>query len=228
MKLFIIMTKKEKIVDTLPYKKVSRSYRFWKRFIDIFVSLFFIILLSWLLLILYIIATITSKGTGIFHDNRIGKDHKPIHVYKFRTMYADAEENVDKYLSKQQKKEWKKERKVDNDPRITPFGNFLRRTSLDELPQLFNILKGTMTIVGPRPITEKELNDHYTPEEQDILLSARPGLLGYWGVMGRNDVNYGKGRQKLELDYFKLRGLWFDFCLVLRAIPAVIKGKGAR
>ena len=222
------MTKKEKNVDNLPYKKVSGWYRFWKRTFDIVVSGIAILVLSPLLLILYIAAWASSKGTGIFHDNRVGKDHKPIHVYKFRSMYADAEENIDKYLNKKQKKEWKKERKVKNDPRITPVGNFLRKTSLDELPQLFNIFKGTMTIVGPRPITELELQTHFTPEEQEILLSARPGLLGYWGVMGRNDVEYGKGRQKLELDYFKLRGLWFDFCLILRAVPAVLHGKGAK
>ena len=222
------MTKKEKNVDSLPYKQVTAWYRFWKRTFDITVSLLAIILLSWLMLILYIAVWISSKGTGIFHDNRVGKDHREIHVYKFRTMYADAEENVDKYLNKQQKKQWKKERKVTDDPRITPLGSFLRKTSLDELPQLFNILFGTMTVVGPRPITLKELNDHYTPEEQKILLSARPGLLGYWGVMGRNDVQYDKGRQKLELDYFKLRSLWFDFTLILRAIPAVLRGKGAK
>ncbi|MCR4911266.1 MAG: sugar transferase [Bacilli bacterium] len=222
------MTKKEKNVDSLPYKKVSGWYRFWKRTFDIFVSGLAIIVLALPLLVIYIIVWATSKGTGIFHDNRVGKDHKPIHVYKFRTMYADAEENIDKYLSKKQQKEWKKERKVKDDPRITPFGAFLRKTSLDELPQLFNIFKGSMTVVGPRPITEKELQDHYTKEEQEILLSARPGLLGYWGVMGRNEVQYDKGRQKLELDYFKLRGLWFDLCLMFRAIPAVLKGKGAK
>ena len=91
------MTKKEKNVDNLPYKKVSGWYRFWKRTFDIFVSGFAILVLALPLLVIYIIVWMTSKGTGIFHDNRVGKDHKPIHVYKFRTMYADAEENIDKY-----------------------------------------------------------------------------------------------------------------------------------
>ena len=222
------MTKKEKIVDTLPYKKVSGWYRFWKRFFDIAISLFFIILLSWLLLILFIISMATSKGSGIFPDKRVGKDSKDIRVYKFRTMFADAESNKEKYFTMEQLEKWEKERKVDNDPRITKWGRFLRKTSLDELPQLFNIFNGTMTLVGPRPITRGELDLHFSKEEQAILLSARPGLLGYWGVMGRNNVEYDNGRQKLELDYFKLRGLWFDLLLILRAVPAVLASKGAK
>ena len=144
-------------------------------------------------------------------------------------MYIDAETNVDKYLNKAQKKQWKKERKVEHDPRVTPIGRVLRKTSLDELPQLFNILFGSMSFVGPRPITESELSQHFTEEQQKIYVSARPGLIGYWGVKGRSNVEFKSGvRQKLELDYFKLRGLFFDLGLMFRVIPAVLKGSGAK
>lgn len=217
------------MVDSLPYKKVTWWYRFCKRAFDIFVSFFGILVLSPFFIILTIVNAIFTKGHPIFFDKRIGKNHKHINVYKYRSMYFDAETNVDKYLSKEQKKQWKKERKVDHDPRITPFGRILRKTSIDELPQLFNILFGTMSIVGPRPITEKELTNNFTKEQQDIMLSARPGLIGYWGVKGRSEVKFDSGiRQKLELDYFKLRGFWFDIGLIFRVIPAVLKGSGAK
>ncbi len=221
--------KKEAMVDSLPYKKANWWYRFVKRSFDIWVSLIAILILSPLYLLFIIINAIYTRGHPIFFDKRIGKDHKHINVYKFRSMYYDAESNVDKYLSKAQKKQWKKERKVENDPRITPFGRILRKTSIDELPQLFNILFGSMSFVGPRPITEGELTNNFTKEQQDIMLSARPGLIGYWGVKGRSNVAFADGvRQKLELDYFKLRGIWFDLGLIFRVIPAVLKGSGAK
>ena len=222
------MTKKEKMLDQLPYKEVSGWYRFWKRAIDIFVSLTAIIVLSLLLFVIWLIVVLSSPGKGIFKDERVGKDDKNIGVYKFRTMYADAETNLEKYLSKEQLRDWESERKVDNDPRITPVGRFLRKSSLDELPQLFNILFGTMSLVGPRPITRLELESHFTYEQKKILLSCRPGLIGYWGVMGRSEVAFDQGRQELELNYFKLRSLWFDFILCLRVVPAVLKRKGAK
>jgi len=221
--------KKEAMVDSLPYKKANWWYRFVKRSFDIWVSLIAILILSPLYLLFIIINAIYTRGHPIFFDKRIGKDHKHINVYKYRSMYYDAETNVDKYLSKAQKKQWKKERKVENDPRVTPFGRFLRKTSIDELPQLFNILFGSMSFVGPRPITEGELTNNFTKEQQDIMLSARPGLIGYWGVKGRSNIAFADGvRQKLELDYFKLRGIWFDLGLMFRVIPAVLKGSGAK
>ena len=221
--------KKEAMVDSLPYKKANWWYRFVKRCFDIFVSFTAILALSPFYILFILINAIYTKGHPIFFDKRIGKDHKHINVYKYRSMYYDAETNVDKYLSKAQKKQWNKERKVQNDPRITPFGRILRKTSIDELPQLFNILFGSMSFVGPRPITEGELNANFTKEQQDIMLSARPGLIGYWGVKGRSNVAFADGvRQKLELDYFKLRGIWFDLGLIFRVIPAVLKGSGAK
>lgn len=223
------MAKQKKNIEELPYKKVGWLYRFLKRSADIFFSLLLIIVLSPLLILIALIVWIASKGTPLFKDPRVGKDHKPINVLKFRTMYIDAETNIDKYLNRKQKKQWKKERKVQDDPRVTPIGKILRKTSLDELPQLFNIFLGSMSFVGPRPITEYEITAYFSQEEQKILLSTRPGLIGYWAVMGRSDVEFGSGkRQQLELDYFKLRGIFFDISLIFRVIPAVLKGKGAK
>lgn len=210
-------------------KKISRAYRFSKRFFDIFLSFLAICLLSPLLIILLIIQLIVTKGHPVFRDPRIGKNGKVVKIFKFRTMHYDAETNIDKYLTPEQKEEWLSERKVTDDPRITPFGNILRKTSLDELPQLFNILFGSMALVGPRPMSEREVNEAFTEEERNIILSARPGLTGYWQVYGRSDVDFASGRrQSLELEYFTKRSLWLDFKIVLLTVPAVLKGKGAK
>lgn len=207
--------------------KGGKLYAFNKRIFDFFSSLIVILLISWLLVILFIIQLFATKFHPIFTDKRIGKNNKKIKVYKFRTMYYDAESNIDKYLTPEQKETWIRERKLDNDPRITKFGKFLRKTSLDELPQLFNILFGSMSVVGPRPITERELS-HFTEEELKLMLSAKPGLTGYWQVYGRSDVDFESGeRQKLELEYFAHRGFWFDLGLIFKTIPAVLKHKGA-
>ena len=204
-------------------------YSFFKRLFDFLSSLIVIILISWLLLILYIIQIFATKGHPIFKDNRIGKNGKHIKVYKFRSMYYDAESNIDKYLTPEQKEIWLRERKLDDDPRIIKVGKFLRKTSLDELPQLFNILFGSMSVVGYRPMSEREVNEHFTEKERKILFKAKPGLTGYWQVYGRSDVDFASGeRQKLELEYFSKRGFFFDLGLIFKTIPAVLKHKGAK
>ncbi len=217
------------VQSRIPVKiKGGKAYFFFKRLFDIFSSFIVICLISWLLLILFIVEVFATNGHPIFFDDRIGKNGKKIKVYKFRSMYYDAETNIDKYLTPEQKEIWLRERKIDNDPRITKIGNFLRKTSLDELPQLFNILFGSMSVVGPRPISKKEL-DNFEPEELDILFKAKPGLTGYWQVYGRSDIDFESGeRQKLELEYFSKRGFWFDLGLVFKTIPAVLKEKGAK
>lgn len=203
-------------------------YYFWKRVFDFFSSLCVILLISWFLLILFVIQLFATKGHPIFADKRVGYHGKDIKVYKFRTMYFDAESNINKYLSEEQLEVWKRERKLDNDPRITNFGKFLRKTSLDELPQLFNILFGSMSVIGPRPITRKE-ESNYFPSELEILHQAKPGLTGYWQVVARNNVTFDSGeRQKLELEYFTKRSFWYDFGLIFRTIPAVLKHRGAK
>lgn len=204
-------------------------YRFLKRLFDILSSLIVILLISWLLIIILIIQLFATRCHPIFKDKRIGKNGKIIKVYKFRSMYYDAETNIDKYLTTEQKEIWLRERKLDDDPRITKFGKFLRKTSIDELPQLFNILFGSMSVVGYRPMSEREIKEHFSEEERKVLYSAKPGLTGYWQVYGRSDVDFASGeRQKLEMEYFSKRSVFFDLKLIFLTIPAVLKHKGAK
>lgn len=208
---------------------IKGTYSFFKRLLDIVVSLIGILLLSWLFIILAILVKVTSKGSIFFIDNRVGKSNKNIKVLKFRTMYYDAESRLNSYLTEEQMEEWTKERKIVNDPRITPIGKMLRKTSLDELPQLFNILIGNLSIVGPRPITRMELEENFTEEEKTKLLTVKPGLTGNWQVYGRSDVSFESGeRQKLELEYVDKRGFFFDLKIVFLTIPAVLKHRGAK
>ena len=210
-------------------KEKHKSYYFFKRLFDLFSSFFAILLLSPFILIVFIVQIIVTKGHPIFPDSRIGYKGKNIKVLKFRSMYFDAEINIDHYLTPEQKEIWLRERKLDNDPRITKFGKFLRKTSIDELPQLFNIFIGSMSVVGPRPMSEREVNDNFTDEQKEILLLAKPGLTGYWQVFGRSDADFISGeRQKLEMEYFYHRGFWYDIGLIFKTIPTVIKHKGAK
>lgn len=204
-------------------------YSFIKRAFDIFCSFIFIVLLSPLLLILSISVKCSSKGPVFFKDHRIGMDGKEIKVLKFRSMFIDAETNITKYLTPEQIETWNVERKLDSDPRITKVGNFLRKTSLDELPQLFNIFAGSLSFVGPRPITKKELDENYTEYQRECLYKVKPGLTGYWQVYGRSNVDYKSGnRQKEELAYLPKRSFFFDIKLLFLTIPAVLKRRGAK
>ena len=210
-------------------RKVSWFYRFIKRLFDIFFSLFLILLSSPILIIIFIILLFARNGAPIYADKRIGKNGKQIKVLKFRSMYKDADDNPKKYLNDEQYEQFINERKVINDPRVTKFGRIIRKASIDELPQLFNILVGTMSVVGNRPITQLELDTNYGEEQQKIFVSARPGLTGWWQVSGRNDVEYYNGeRQKLELEYYEKRSLWFDMKILFKTIPAVLKHKGVQ
>lgn len=233
------MSKKKIINNTVAVENVSytndmtihikgnKIYFFTKRIFDFFSSLFVIVILSWLLLIIFIIQLLVTKGHPIYKDFRIGYRGKKIGIFKFRSMHNDAY-NLDKYFTEEQKEIWLRERKVENDPRITKFGKFLRKTSLDELPQLFNILLGSMSVVGPRPISEKEL-DNFSLYEKQVICSAKPGLTGYWQVYGRGEATFESGlRQKIELEYFSKRGLFFDLFLIIKTIPVVLAHKGAK
>lgn len=215
--------------ENIKVKKVGFGYYFWKRFFDICSSFFAIVILLPLLFLCALCVIFSSKGPVLFKDIRVGKNEKKIKVLKFRSMYIDAEEHPEKYFSPDQIQQWKEERKVENDPRITPVGRFLRKTSLDELPQLFNILFGSMSVVGPRPLSEKELDDHFTTQQRKLLLSVRPGLTGYWQVYGRSDCNYESGnRVKMNMVYFEKRSLLFDLKLIFMTVPAVFHHRGAR
>lgn len=210
-------------------KKKSILYFGIKRLFDIFSTFVLLTIISWFFLIITFINLIVTKGAPFYVDFRVGKNGKVLKLLKFRSMYKDAQEHPDKYFSEEQMKQWQKERKVVEDPRITKFGKFLRKSSIDELPQLLNIFVGSMSVVGPRPVVQKELDDHYTKEEIAILLSARPGLISHWAVNGRNLVGYDTGeRQKLELEYFNKRSLLYDLGMIFKAAFVVFKKKGAQ
>jgi exopolysaccharide production protein ExoY len=198
-----------------------------KRFFDILfsTSILIVFLPVYLLIALWIKAT--SKGPIFYHHERVTMGGKSFFLVKFRTMYQDADARLTHILQKnpQAKQEWEAFRKIKNDPRITPVGKFLRRTSLDELPQFWNVIKGDISVVGPRPVKEDEIRMYYKEKAVDIL-SVLPGITGLWQVSGRNQLSMDQ-RVALELKYVKKQSFFFDLYLILRTIPAIFFSKGA-
>lgn len=206
--------------------EVTRGTTFYlivKRTIDILGALIGLVLLSPIFLIVAIAIKLDSKGPIIFGHNRKGLHGKDIKVYKFRTMYENSQEIFNNF-TKEQKEEFYKNFKLENDPRVTKIGDFLRRTSIDELPQLINILNGSMSIVGPRPIVQKEI-DLYR-DYANKLFSVVPGLTGYWQANGRSDTTYEE-RIKMDMYYIDNRGFWLDFKIIIKTFGSVLKGEGA-
>lgn len=200
-------------------------YDFIKRIIDIVGSLLGIVILSPIFLIVALAIKIEDpKGNIIFGHKRVGLNGEPFKCWKFRSMVHNAEE-VLKTLSPEQKKEYSETFKLKDDPRITKVGNFIRKTSLDELPQLFNILKGEMSIVGPRPIVTKELE--FYGEYAKYFTSIKPGLTGLWQVSGRSDTTYDE-RVELDMEYIIKRNTLLDIYIIFMTIIKVIKREGAR
>lgn len=205
----------------------NRLYFFIKRAFDIVASLCALILLSPIFLI--ISGLIKSKDGGPAIHTRIckGKDGNTYKMYKFRSMVIDAD-NLERWLTPAQLKSYLSECKLDNDPRITPVGRFLRKTSLDELPQLVSVLKGDMSLVGPRPVVDSEISN-YSCHELQTLFKATPGITGYWQVNGRSDSTYESGkRQEMELYYVANRSILIDLKILFKTVSVVLKGKGAK
>lgn len=199
-------------------------YRVIKRILNLFCSFVGVIVLSPFFLIISLLIKVTSKGPVFFVHERVGLNGKKFKLIKFRTMVNNAEEMIASF-SPEQKKEWEENYKLKDDPRITKIGKFLRRTSLDELPQLINILKGDMSIVGPRPVVDEELN--WYGDKKDKLLSVKPGLTGWWAVNGRSNVPYPE-RCDLELYYVDHISFALDAKIILKTLGAIIKKDGAR
>jgi lipopolysaccharide/colanic/teichoic acid biosynthesis glycosyltransferase len=174
--------------------------------------------------IIGVLIKLTSDGNVLYSHRRIGKNGKIIHVLKFRTM-NNNNMPLEEVLNKEQLEEYRSYFKVTNDPRVTKFGKFLRKTSIDELPQLINIIKGDMSIVGPRPIIFDELKLY--KENKELLLSVRPGLTGYWASHGRSDTTYEE-RIKMELYYVKNVSFFLDMKIIFLTIVKVILGSGAK
>jgi len=198
-----------------------------KRIIDYLLSLIIFALIIPLMILISIIIKLSDKGPVIYSHKRIGKNANEFNCYKFRTMYIDADKRLKEILEKdpEKKKEWENYWKLKDDPRVTKIGNFLRKTSLDELPQIFNVLKGEMSLVGPRPVIQKELNEYYR-ENAEYYFKVPPGITGLWQVSGRSETSYDY-RVSLDAWYVKNWNLWLDIIILIRTIKAVIKQEGA-
>ncbi len=209
---------KTKTVELL-YNKL---YNFMKRVTDILVSLAGIILLSPLLAAIVVIIKIDSRGPAIFRQIRVGHNGRHFLFYKFRSMRHGSERLKDslQYLSHMTGPVFK----IKKDPRITKVGRFLRKSSMDELPQLFNVLRGDMTLVGPRPSLPEEVKKYGKRELK--RLNVKPGLTGLWQVSGRNDISFLEWME-LDLYYIEHRSILLDLKILVRTIPTVLSGKGA-
>lgn len=180
-------------------------------------------------LLAYIAYRIKKEDPGpiFFAHTRIGKDGKPFPCYKFRSMVVNSKEMLEKHLAEnpEARAEWEREFKLKNDPRITPIGQVLRKSSLDELPQIFNVLKGEMSLVGPRPVVQEELDKYYGEAVKEYC-SVKPGITGLWQVSGRSDVDYPE-RVAMDVEYVRTRNLWKDIVILYKTFDVVLNKKGA-
>lgn len=222
---------KKDVLDEIngePIESLSFSYRIIKRFFDIIISGVMLIIIIPVFVVfsgIYLIGD--NKGPLFYRQVRVGRNGKKLKMYKFRSMVVDADkkllENKElyaKYVANSYKLP------AGEDPRVTKFGSFIRRTSLDELPQFINIFKGDMSIIGPRPIVEEELAEYETAERINKLLSVTPGAMGYWQAIGRSNIEYPE-RCEVELYYVDHASLLFDFQIIFKNIVSIFKNDGA-
>lgn len=207
----------------VPEKSIT-GYLILKRIFDVILSIVGIIIISPILVLVAIAIKLDSPGKVIYTQNRVGENGKMFKMYKFRSMVSNSDE-VFKCFSDEMKKKFEENYKLDKDPRITKIGTFIRKTSLDELPQLLNIIKGELSLVGPRPLVEKEIEKYGT--QKDKFLSIKPGVTGYWQVNGRSAVTY-KDRINMELFYIDNRSLLLDLKIVFLTIGTVLSRNGAK
>jgi len=196
-----------------------------KRPLDIAVSALVLVLLSWMYLLIAVLIKATSKGPVLFRQQRSGLNGRPFTIYKFRTMSVDAEERKQELASRNEMRG--PVFKVTNDPRVTPIGKILRRYSIDEFPQFFNVLRGEMSLVGPRPLPVDEVKrfDDFSHRRR---LSVKPGLTCLWQISGRNNVVDFKDWVRLDLEYIDNWSLWLDVKILFQTVPAVLAGVGAK
>jgi lipopolysaccharide/colanic/teichoic acid biosynthesis glycosyltransferase len=199
----------------------SRRSRVIKRSGDIVFSLAVLTLGSPVLLLLGLLVKVTSRGPVFYVQQRVGRGYRSFGCIKFRTMRRDADKVLSAVLAQSPdlEEEFRNDFKLRNDPRITRLGKFLRRSSLDELPQFLNVLRGEMSVVGPRPIVRKELPRY--GDRMDEVLAVRPGLTGLWQVSGRNNLSYEK-RVKLDLRYARHRSLRMDLKIIARTFLVIL------
>lgn len=226
--------------EVVAKNKNGTIYRIVKRCFDFLASFAVSIVLLLPLSILALVIVIKDFGNPFYVQKRVGQNGKELKVAKLRSMKKGAD-NLEKMLTPEQLEEYRREYKLSDDPRLIGykkpgdsgkcFGGFIRKASLDELPQIvWNIcIKGNMSVVGPRPILQSELEENYTPEQQTMLLSVKPGLTGYWQAYARNNATYETGeRQRMELYYVQNQSLWLDIKILFATVGAVIGKRGAK
>ena len=203
-----------------------KAMRLGKSVLDLLLSLLAFVSLLPLFALIPILVKLSSRGPVFYRASRLGKGGRPIRVWKFRSMYADADERLDEMLEADPalKAEFEANFKLANDPRVTPFGRFLRKTSLDELPQIFNVFSGEMALIGPRPIVQKEIA--YYGKAYPVFSSVKPGITGLWQASGRSDTDYAR-RVALDAYYVLNWSPWLDIWILYRTISAVLFMRGA-
>lgn len=208
-----------------PEAASERTAYFGKRLFDI-VGAIALTVVGLPLIAIVAICIRVSGSPVIFSHTRIGLDRKPFRCYKFRSMVPNAEERLQKLLETcpATLQEWRTNHKLRNDPRVTPFGRFLRRSSLDELPQLWNVIKGDMSLVGPRPIVADELERY--GNKAHMYASTKPGMTGLWQVLGRSNVTYSR-RVSMDSLYVRRQSLGFDLWILVKTVAVVLRRAGA-
>jgi len=211
---------------TQPFEVVV-NHNFFKRTFDILFSLLVLVITSPMLMLIALSIRFFSKGKIVYAHERVGRGGNSFRCLKFRTMYADADQRLIEILANnpEMRKEWEQNHKLKNDPRVTPIGKFLRKTSLDEFPQFFNVLRGDLSVVGPRPVVRSEIQNHIGSKASTIL-SVRPGITGLWQVSGRSDTSYAT-RIQLDEKYIQEQSLFLDLKLIFKTIPCMVWSKGA-
>ncbi len=208
-------------------KSLKKVDKFFKRTIDIIASIFGIIALLPLTICVYIANLICKdRGPVFYTQNRIGHNGKIFKMYKYRSMIVGADDKLEKYLEENEeaRKEFKQYKKLKDDPRVTKVGKFIRKTSIDEFPQFINVLKGEMSLVGPRPYLEKEredMNGYY-----QYIVTCKPGLTGLWQVSGRNDCTFDE-RIDLDMEYYNNHNLKMDVKIIFKTVEKILKKEGA-
>jgi Undecaprenyl-phosphate galactose phosphotransferase WbaP len=208
-------------------RRVTNAELVIKRAFDLLSVAVIFALFWWAMLLIVMAIKLSSPGPVVFGHLRVGRLGKSFRCYKFRSMVSNAEEVLNELLDRdpQARIEWQRDFKLKTDPRITRVGAFIRKTSLDELPQLWNVLKGDMSIVGPRPVVRKELALYYASGRRHYL-SMRPGLTGLWQVSGRNDMGYEE-RVELDKHYVQTWNVFRDFMIVMRTVGVMFAKTGA-
>lgn len=221
-----IIVQKTNLTEEIKNKKVF--YKICKRLIDIFIGTIGVLLLIPITVCVYFLKVLKKENDGpLFYEQlRIGKNGKEFRIYKYRTMVMNADEKLAQYLEENEeaKKEYKRYKKLKNDPRITRLGRILRNTSIDEFPQFINVLKGDMSVVGPRPYLHREIKD--MEDNYKTIISVKPGITGYWQVNGRNAKSF-KERINMDVAYIKDRTLWFDIKIIIKTILKIFRKEGA-